>query len=101
MRAIAVLDPLLQAQQHSVFALVLQQRLDIHKIEGRQLVEVDDVRGHVVGRQNQVLQKPAIVGRLDAVGHLLGLDRGYAVWRGTHAADALSDLLGVQRIPAR
>ncbi len=95
-----LLDPRLQARERPVVAGVLQHGLHVDEVERGQVVEVEHVRVQVVGRQDQVLQQPAVAVGLDAVGHFLGLDRGDAVRHRADAADPLHDLLGVQRIAA-
>ena len=61
---------------------------------------MEHVRLDVVGRQNQVLQQPAVVNRGNAISHLLGADRRQGVGDRADATDPLGNLLCVQRVAA-
>ena len=59
-----------------------------------------DVRRDEVRRLRQVARDPAVVREREMVGRVLRLHRGDAVVQRTHAANALGDVLGIQRIAA-
>ena len=95
-----ILHPGLQLAQNPVIAGVPQDGLDVHKVQGRQLIEVQHVRMEVVGGEDQVLHQPPVGTRRDAVGHLLGANRSDPVRHGANAADPLRNLLGIQGVCA-
>ena len=68
-------------------------------IRGRQVVEVEDVGVHQIGRRHQVAHDPGVGRGRHPAGRVQGHDRGQAVGYGTDPADALGEVLGVKRMP--
>ncbi len=78
----------------------LQGRGDVHPVQRRELVEVDDMVVNVVGRDDEVADVLGIDRHLGADGILHRPHRGDGVDRGTDPTDALHYHPGIARVVA-